>query len=130
MKGLARRASLIEGSAKATKAYKARVASLTSERVDLRGQIRDLTEELVKHRYDLKHASTARVWVEDREKKARKDAKVAKDELRLAREELQAVKGDLCAKVTTLDRVCQEALEAGNSVEHLTEELDKLWMDL
>ena len=43
---------------------------------------------------------------------------------------MQAVKGNLCAKATTLDRVRQEVLEAGNSVEHLTEELDKLWMDL
>ena len=56
--------------------------------------------------------------------------KVAEDLLRLAREELQAVKGDLCVKVTTLDRVPQEALEAGSSVERLTEELDKLQMDL
>ena len=57
-KGLARRASLSEGSAKAMKSYKAKVASLTSERASLRAQIRDLTEELVKHRSDLKHAST------------------------------------------------------------------------
>ena len=56
--------------------------------------------------------------------------KVAENELQLAREELQAVKGDLCTKVTTLDRVRQEALEAGNSVERLTEELGKLRMDL
>ena len=107
MKGLARRASLTEGSAKAAKSYKAKVASLTSERAGLCAQIRDLTEELVKHRSDLKHASTARAWasVEDKEKKARKDEKVAEDELRLAREELQPIKGDLCAKVTTLDRV-------------------------
>ena len=80
----------------------------------------------MKHRSDLKHASTARARVEDKEKKARKDLKVTKDELRLAREELQAVKGDLCAKVTTLDRVLQEALEAGRSVERLTKELGKL----
>ena len=84
----------------------------------------------MKHRSDLKHASTARAWAEDRENKARKDVKVAEDELWLAREELQAVKGDLYAKVTTLDRVRQEALEAGNSVEHLTKELGKLQMDL
>ena len=57
-KGLARRASLTEGSA--TKSYKAKVASLISERVGLRAQIRDLTEELMKHRSDLKHASMAR----------------------------------------------------------------------
>ena len=35
MKGLARRASLTEGSAKAAKSYKAKVASLTFERADL-----------------------------------------------------------------------------------------------
>ena len=87
-KGLARRASLTEGSTRAAKSYKAKVASLTSERADLLARIRDLTEELVKHRSDLKHALTARVRAKDKEKKARKDAKVAEDELRLAREEL------------------------------------------
>ena len=56
--------------------------------------------------------------------------KVVEDELRLAKEELQAVKGDLCAKAMTLDQVCQEASKVGNSVERLTEELDKLRMDL
>ena len=76
----------------------------------------------MKHRSDLKHASTARVQAEDKEKKARKDLKVAEDELRLAREELQAVKGDLRVKVTMLDWVHQEALEAGSSVKLLTEE--------
>ena len=85
-KGLARRASLIEGSAWAAKSYEAKVASLTSERVGLQAQIRELTEELVKHRSDLKHASVARTRAEDKENKAWKDAKVAEDELRLARE--------------------------------------------
>ena len=129
-KGLVRRANLTEGSAKVAKSYKAEVASLTSERAGLRAQIRELTDELVKHRSDLKHASTARARAKDKEKKTRKDVKVSEYELRLAREELQAVKGDLCAKVTALDRGCQEALEVGNSVERLTEELDKLQMDL
>ena len=68
-KVLARRASLTEGSAKATKSYKANVASLTSERAGLRAQIRDLTEELVKHRSNLKHASTARARAEDKERR-------------------------------------------------------------
>ena len=103
-KGLARRASLTEGSARAVKSYKAKVASLTSERASLQAHIRELTEELVKHRSDLKQASMARVWAKDKEKEARKDAKVAEDELRLAREELQAVKGDLWAKIATLER--------------------------
>ena len=56
--------------------------------------------------------------------------KVAEDELRLAREELQAVKGDLWAKMAALEQACQEALEAGNSVKCLTEELDRLQMNL
>ena len=42
------------------KYYKAKVASLTSEKASLRAQIRELTEELVKHRSNLKHASVAR----------------------------------------------------------------------
>ena len=84
----------------------------------------------MKHRSDLKHALVARARVEDKEKEARKDAKVAEDELRLVREELQAVKGDLWAKIAALERACQEALEAGNSVQCMTEELDRLRMDL
>ena len=84
----------------------------------------------MKHRSDLKHASVARAWAKDKEKKARKDAKVAEDELQLAREKLQAVKGDMWAKMAALERACQEALEAGNYVECLTEELGRLWMDL
>ena len=129
-KGLARRASLTKGSTRATESYKAKVSSMTSERAGLQAQIRELTEELVKHRFDLKHASMARARAEDKEKEARKEAKVAKDELRLAREELQAVNGDLWAKMAALERARQEALEAGNSVECLTEELDKLRMNL
>ena len=84
----------------------------------------------MKHRCDLKHASEARARAEDQEKEARKDAKVVEDELRLSREELQAVKGDLWAKMAALERARQEALEVGNSVECLTEELARLRMDL
>ena len=84
----------------------------------------------MKHRSDLKHASVARARAEDKENEVWKDVKVAEDELRLAREELQAVKGDLWAKTAALEWARQEALEAGNSVERLTEELGKLRMDL
>ena len=129
-KGLARRASLTEGSARAAKSYKAKVASLTSERAGLQAHIRELTEELVKDRSDLKHPSMERAWAKDKEREARKEAKVIEDELRLAIEELQVVKGDLWAKMAALDRARQEVLEAGNFVECLMEELDKLMMDL
>ena len=84
----------------------------------------------MKHRSYLKQASVARALAEDKEKEARKDAKVVEDELRLAREELQAVKGDLWAKMAALKRARQEALKAGNSMECLTEELGRLQMDL
>ena len=109
MKSLARRASLTEGSSRAVKFYKAKVASLTSEEAGLRAQIKDLTEELVRHKSGLKHNSMARARVEDKEQKARKDLRVAEDELRLAKEVLQDVKCDLRGKVTTLDEVRQEA---------------------
>ena len=108
MKGLARRASLIEGSAWAAKSYKAKVASLTSERAGLQAQIRELTEELVKHRFDQKHALVARARAEDKENEAQKDAKVTEDRLRLAREELQVVKGDLWTKMAALEWARQE----------------------
>ena len=129
-KGLARRVSLTEGFARAAKSYKAKVASMTSERAGLQAQIRELTEELVKHRFDLKHASMARARAEDKEKEARKDAKVAEDELQLVREELQAVNGNPWAKMAALEQASKEALEAGNSMECLTEELGRLRMDL
>ena len=64
----------------------------------------------MKHRSDLKHNSTARARAEDKENEARKDLKVAEDELWLAREELQAIKGDLWAKIAALERTRQEAL--------------------
>ena len=127
---MARRASLTEDSAKAAKSYKAKVAFLTSEGAGLQAQIRELTEELVKHRSDLKHASMARARTEDKEKEAQKDAKVVEDELRLAKEELQAFKGDLWVKIAALERARQEALKVSNSVECPTEELSKLRMDL
>ena len=40
----------------------------------------------MKHKFDLKHASTARAQDEDKEKKAREDVKVAEDELWLVKE--------------------------------------------
>ena len=43
---------------------------------------------------------------------------------------MQAVKGDLWAKIEALEWARQEALEAGNSVERLKEELGRLQMDL
>ena len=79
----------------------------------------------MKHRFNLKHASMARARTEDKEKEARKDAKVVEDELRLAREELQTVKGDLWAKMAALEWAHQ-----GGPGDVPDEELDMLRMDL
>ena len=43
---------------------------------------------------------------------------------------MQAIKGDLCAKMETLNQVLREASKAGSSVERLMEEVGKLRMDL
>ena len=137
MKSLARRASFAEGSTRAAKAYKAKVASLTFEKVDLRARMQRLAEDAMKYESDLKHTMTAKVRAEDKEKKARGELRVAKDELRVvkdelwvARDELHMVRDELRIKATTLSRVNQEASEAVSSVERLTEECHGLCRDL
>ena len=70
MKSLAKRARLNEGHVKAVRAYKERVAALTSERVELRDRMQNMTEEAVKLRSDLRHTTMARAWAEGTEEKA------------------------------------------------------------
>ena len=69
MKSLAKWARLNEGHVKAARAYKARVATLTSERDELRDRMQNMTEEAMKLRSDLWHTTMARARVEGREKK-------------------------------------------------------------
>ena len=72
---------MTESSIKAAKAYKAKAASLTSERAELRAWIQSLTEDVVGYKSDLKHISTAKARAEDREKKTIEGLRVVKDEL-------------------------------------------------
>ena len=51
------------GHAKAAKAYKAKVASLTSERADLRTRVQSLTEEAVKLKSDLRHTVKTDLYI-------------------------------------------------------------------
>ena len=60
MKSLARIASFVEGSTRAAKMYKAKVASLTSENADLQARMQRLVEDAVKYESDLKHTTTAK----------------------------------------------------------------------
>ena len=90
LKGLAKKAKLNEGHAKAAGIYKARGASLTSERAELRGRVQLMTEEAVKLKYDLKHTTSARARVEGREDEARNSLRAVEGELRAVRDELRA----------------------------------------
>ena len=124
IKDLTRRASSTESSAKAVKAYKAKVASLTSERAEL------FTKDVAGYKSDLKHTSTAKVRAENQEKKAIEGLRVVEDELRVVKEEFQATMEDLCTKAAALDRACQEASEVESSLERLAEECSVLRGDL
>ena len=95
LKSLAKKANLNEGRVKAARVYKARVASLTSERVKLRDQVQSMTEEAVKLKSDLRYTFSARARAEGREDEARNSLRVAEVELREVRDGLQAVQNDL-----------------------------------
>ena len=101
---MARRASPAESFAKAARAYKAKVASLTSERAELRARIQNLTDDVLGYKSDLKHTSTAKERAEDREKKAIEFLRFVEDEPWVVKEEFQAAREELCTKVVALDR--------------------------
>ena len=81
LKGLARKAKLNESHAKAARACKARVASLTSEWAELRDQLQCMAEEAVKLKSDLKHTTSARARAEGREDEARNSLRATEGEL-------------------------------------------------
>ena len=94
MKSLAKKAKLDEGHAKAARVYKARVASLTSERTELRDQVQRMTEEAMMVKFDLKHTTSARARSKGREDEARNSLRAAKGELREVQDELRAAHND------------------------------------
>ena len=104
IKDLARRASSDESSAKAARAYKAKVSSLTSERAELRARIQSFTDDVLGYKSNLKHNSTTKARAEDREKKAIEGLRSVEDELRVVKEEFQATREELCTKAANLDR--------------------------
>ena len=84
---MARRASSVESSAKSARAYKDKVASLTSERAELRARIQSLTDDILGYKSDLKHTSTTKARAKDREKKAIEGLRFVEDELLVVKEE-------------------------------------------
>ena len=64
------------------------MASLTSERAELRARMQNMTEEAVKLKSDMRHTLMAQARAEGREEKARDGLRVAEGELREVRDEL------------------------------------------
>ena len=95
LKSLAKKAKLEEGHAKVARVYKARVASLTSERTELRDRVHRMAEEAMKLKSDLKHTTSARARSESREDKARNSLRAVEGELHEVRDELRAAQNDL-----------------------------------
>ena len=95
LKGLADKAKLNEKHVKIARIYKAKVASLTSERAELQEIAQHMTEEIERLKSDLKHTSSARARAERREDEVRSSLTTAEGELREVRGELQVTQNGL-----------------------------------
>ena len=130
LKSLAKRARSNEGHVKTAIVYKARVSTLVSKRAELRSQVQNMTEEVVKLKSDLKHTMSARARAESREEKARGSLKVAevelqevKDGLQVARDDLLEARNGLQATQTELQAVRDELQSSQNELQGTREEL-------
>ena len=95
LKSLARKSKLNEGQVKAAWVYKARVASLTYERTELRDRVKRMTEEAERLKSDLKHTLSARARAEGREDEVRNSLAAAEVELRNVRDEMRVAQNAL-----------------------------------
>ena len=95
LKGLAKKAKLNERHVKAARVFKAKVASLTSERTKLQERVKRMTEEVEKLKSDLKHTTSARARAESREDEVRNSWTAVEGELQEVRGELRVVQNDL-----------------------------------
>ena len=71
LNGLAEKAKLNGRHVKAARVYKARVASLTSERTELQERVQRMIEEVERLKSDLKHTMSALARAESREDEVR-----------------------------------------------------------
>ena len=95
LKGLAERAKLNGRHVKAARVYKARVASLTSERTGLQERVQRMTEEVERLKFDLKHTVSACARAESRKDEVRSSLTAVKSKLREVQGELRVVQDDL-----------------------------------
>ena len=95
LKGLAEKAKLNEKHVRIARIYKAKVATLTSERAELQGRAQHMSEEVERLKSDLKHTSLAHAQAESREGEVRSSLTTAEGELREVQGEIQALQSDL-----------------------------------
>ena len=95
LKGLADKAKLNEMHVKIARIYKAKAASLTSERSELQEWAQRMTEEVERLKYDIKHTTLARARAESREDEVRSSLTAVEGELRKIRGELQVAQSEL-----------------------------------
>ena len=88
LKRLAEKAKLNEKHVRITRIYKAKAASLTSERNELQKRAEHVTEEVERLKSDLKHTTSARARAESREDEVRSSLTAIEGELREVREVL------------------------------------------
>ena len=95
LKGLAQKAKLNERHVKAARVFKAKVASLASERTELQEQVQRMTEEVEKLKFDLKHTMSARARAKSRVDEVRNILTAIEGELREVRGELRVAQNYL-----------------------------------
>ena len=95
LKGLAEKAKLNEKHVKIARIYKAKAASLSSERSELQGRAQRMTEEVERLKSDLKHTISARARAESREDDVRNSLAAVESELWEIPGELRAARDDL-----------------------------------
>ena len=91
LKGLAEKAKLNEKHVKIARIYKARAASLTSERTELQERAQRVTEEVERLKSDLKHTASACARAKSREDQVRISLSAVEGELREAQSMLRVV---------------------------------------
>ena len=81
LKGLAEKAKLNEKQVRIARIYKAKAASLTSERNELQERAQHVIEEVERLKSDLRHTTSARARVESREDEVRNSLTATEGEL-------------------------------------------------
>ena len=95
LKGLAEKAKLNEKHVRIARIYKAKAATLTSERTELLRRAQRMSKEIERLKLDLKHTSSARARAESREVEVRGVLTKTEGELRGARSEFRTLLNEL-----------------------------------